>query len=74
MEDLLDFMQRPAAPKVSAQSAQPFQEKEFTVSELSFEIKRFVETAFGKVRVRGEIFGAKRADSGLERCGRATQH
>ena len=64
MEDLLDFMQRPATPKVSAQSAQPFQEKEFTVSELSFEIKRFVETAFGKVRVRGEIFGAKRADSG----------
>ena len=37
---------------------------EFTVSEISFEIKRFVETAFGKVRVRGEIFGAKRADSG----------
>ena len=37
---------------------------EFTVSEISFEIKRFVETAFGKVRIRGEIFGAKRADSG----------
>ena len=37
---------------------------EFTVSEISFEIKRFVETAFGKVRVRGEIFGAKKADSG----------
>ncbi len=37
---------------------------EFTVSEISFEIKRFVETAFNKVRVKGEIFGAKRADSG----------
>ncbi len=37
---------------------------EFSVSEISFEIKRFVETSFNKVRVRGEIFGAKRADSG----------
>ena len=37
---------------------------EFTVSEISFEIKRFVETAFGRVKIRGEIFGAKRADSG----------
>lgn len=37
---------------------------EFSVSEISFEIKRFVETAFSKVRIRGEIFGAKHADSG----------
>lgn len=37
---------------------------EFSVSEISGEIKRFVETAFAKVRVKGEIFGAKRADSG----------
>lgn len=37
---------------------------EFTVSEISFEIKRFVETKFGKVRIRGEIFGCKKADSG----------
>ena len=37
---------------------------ELTVSEISFEIKRFVETTFNKVRVKGEIFGAKRADSG----------
>ena len=37
---------------------------EFSVSEISFEIKRFVETAFARVRVKGEIFGAKRADSG----------
>ena len=38
--------------------------REFTVSEISFEIKKFVETKFNKVRIRGEIFGAKRADSG----------
>lgn len=37
---------------------------ELTVSEISFEIKRFVETTFHKVKIRGEIFGAKRADSG----------
>lgn len=37
---------------------------EFSVSEISFEIKRFVETNFNRVRVKGEIFGAKRADSG----------
>ena len=38
--------------------------KEFTVSEISFEIKRFVETTFNRVRIKGEIFGGKRADSG----------
>lgn len=38
--------------------------KEFTVSEISFAIKRLVETNFAFVRVKGEIFGAKRADSG----------
>ena len=37
---------------------------EYSVSEISFEIKKFVETTFNKVRIRGEIFGAKRADSG----------
>ena len=37
---------------------------EFSVSEISAEVKRLVETAFAKVRVKGEIFGAKRADSG----------
>ena len=35
-----------------------------TVTELSNEIKRFVEGNFGRVLVRGEIFGDKRADSG----------
>lgn len=53
MEDLLAFM---AAPQT--------QLPEFTVSEISGEIKRCVETTFAKVRVKGEIFGAKRADSG----------
>lgn len=37
---------------------------EYTVSEISFAIKRCVETSFNQVRVKGEIFGAKRADSG----------
>ena len=40
------------------------QPKAKTVSEISNEIKRFVEGNFNKVYVRGEIFGAKRADSG----------
>ena len=35
-----------------------------TVSEISNEIKRFVEGNFNHVLVKGEIFGAKRADSG----------
>ena len=38
--------------------------KEYSVSEISFAIKRCVETTFSQVRVKGEIFGAKRADSG----------
>ncbi len=37
---------------------------EFSVSELSFALKRTVEDAFGRVRVRGEISGLKRAASG----------
>lgn len=40
------------------------QSKEYSVSEISFAIKRCVETTFGLVRVKGEIFGAKQADSG----------
>ena len=66
MEDLLDFMQRPTlAPKpIVAPQSEPEQEKEFTVSEISAEIKRFVETKFSHVRIKGEIFGGKRADSG----------
>lgn len=37
---------------------------EFSVTEISNAIKRMVETAFSQVRVKGEIFGCKRADSG----------
>ena len=37
---------------------------EFTVSEISYTIKNFVETAFNKVRIRGEISSSKKADSG----------
>ena len=40
------------------------EKKEFTVSEISYAIKQLVETSFTQVRVKGEIFGAKRADSG----------
>ena len=40
------------------------EKKEYSVSEISFAIKQLVETAFTSVRVKGEIFGAKRADSG----------
>lgn len=60
MEDLLSLMEnsQPAAP---APSAEPYI---FSVSEISFEIKRLVETAFSRVKIRGEIFGCKRADSG----------
>lgn len=53
MEDLFTQMQS-QAPELP----------EFTVSQISFEIKRFVETTFSKVKIKGEIFGAKRADSG----------
>lgn len=38
--------------------------REFTVSELSFAIKRAIEENFDYVRVRGEISGFKRATSG----------
>ncbi len=38
--------------------------KEYTVSEISAAIKKLVENSFTFVRVKGEIFGAKRADSG----------
>ena len=53
MEDLLKLVE----PQTS-------QLPEYTVSEISFEIKKFVETTFSRVKIRGEIFGAKKADSG----------
>ncbi len=37
---------------------------EFTVSELSFAVKRTVEGAFERVRVRGEVSGLRRHGSG----------
>ena len=40
------------------------EKKEYTVSEISFAIKHLMETSFASVRVKGEIFGAKKADSG----------
>ena len=59
MEDLLSSLAAPAATEQTQN-----EEKEYTVSEISAEIKRFVETKFNRVRIKGEIFGAKRADSG----------
>ncbi len=56
MEDLLSFIEQ--------QEAEKPQIPEFSVTEISAEIKRFVESTFNRVRIRGEIFGAKRADSG----------
>lgn len=64
MESLLDFMQDSAPVSAPAAKQEQEQEKEFTVSEISAEIKRFVETKFSRIRIRGEIFGCKRADSG----------
>ena len=55
MENLFDLAPSPTPKK---------EEKEFSVSEISFEIKRCVENTFNHIRVKGEIFGAKRADSG----------
>ncbi len=42
----------------------PKEPEALSVTEVSNEIKRFVEGRFNNVLVRGEIFGAKRADSG----------
>ena len=42
----------------------PKEQEALSVTEVSNEIKRFVEGRFNNVLVRGEIFGAKRADSG----------
>jgi len=57
-EDMsFDFTLASTTPKTTAPSAK-------TVTEISNEIKRFVEGNFNKVHVKGEIFGAKRADSG----------
>ncbi len=49
---------------VSERAAPAGNAYEFSVSELSVALKRTVEDAFGRVRVRGEISGLKRAASG----------
>lgn len=59
MSDLFDVLS--AAPAAGTEPRLPH---EYSVSEISFEIKRYIENNFGKVRVKGEIFGGKRADSG----------
>ena len=59
MEDLLSVLSTPAPTAPQAPEL-----KEYTVSEISAEIKKFVETRFNHIRIKGEIFGAKRADSG----------
>lgn len=51
----LSFAREPAAPDNLP---------ELSVSELAFALKRVVETSFGLVRVRGELSGFKRANSG----------
>jgi len=59
MTNMFDFDEN-LEPKLIA----PEKNQAKTVSEISNEIKRFVEGNFNHVVVRGEIFGAKRADSG----------
>ena len=61
MEDLFNNISPPAPLTLPPLSESP---KDYTVSEISAEIKKFVENRFGHVRIKGEIFGAKRADSG----------
>lgn len=51
-EETPAFATKPAAPEPK------------TITEISNDIKRFVEGNFNHVLIRGEIFGSKRADSG----------
>lgn len=59
MTDLFDFNNA-----IEPKDHQTNEPKAKTVSEISNDIKRFVEGNFNHVLVKGEIFGAKRADSG----------
>lgn len=54
-----DFADKKTLQENTSQSPQPK-----SITEISNEIKRCVEGNFNHVMVRGEIFGAKRADSG----------
>ncbi|MBP5698199.1 MAG: exodeoxyribonuclease VII large subunit, partial [Alphaproteobacteria bacterium] len=47
-----------------AQTGMPQDRQPKSVTEISNEIKRFVEGNFNHVLIRGEIFGSKKADSG----------
>jgi exodeoxyribonuclease VII large subunit len=48
----------------AAQSAKRSNVPEMSVSELAFSLKRTLEETYGRVRVRGELSGLKRASSG----------
>ena len=54
-----DFEEEPSLSVIKPVEPQPK-----TITEISNEIKRFVEGNFNHVLIRGEIFGSKRADSG----------
>ncbi|MFQ5534058.1 MAG: exodeoxyribonuclease VII large subunit [Sphingomonadales bacterium] len=56
----MTMLNQPTAPRTGAAP----NVREYSVSELSFALKRAVEDGFGYVRVRGEISGFKRAASG----------
>lgn len=56
MSDLFEILNSPSPQQESSH--------EYSVSEISSEIKKCIEINFNKVRVKGEIFGGKRADSG----------
>ena len=60
MNDLFATLNAPQNDTLSSVS----QPREYSVSEISSEIKKCVETNFNRIRVKGEIFGGKRADSG----------
>ena len=60
MEDLFTTTVTPTATAAIHSS----EIKEYSVSEISAEIKRCVEKNFNHIRIKGEIFGCKRADSG----------
>lgn len=59
MDMSFDFDESPSLSAIRPETPQPK-----TITEISNEIKRFVEGNFNHVLIRGEIFGSKRADSG----------
>src|SRR3546814_14922871 len=61
---MTDFYPESAAGGGAHPGSGPGNVPEFTVSEISFAVKRTLEGTFERVRVRGEISGFKRAASG----------